>query len=98
MKKYPDLRIVVAGGRLSVGIKSVATGEADIGTASREVKESEIKMYKDVILLTTGCAGWCGGYCQQKHIRLRRKRSINKTTERYLLRKNKQLEAGGRTR
>jgi phosphate transport system substrate-binding protein len=46
MKKHPGIRVVVAGGGSSVGIKAVATGEADIGTASREVKKSEIKTYK----------------------------------------------------
>jgi phosphate transport system substrate-binding protein len=46
MTKHPNTKVAVSGGGSSVGIKAVATGEADIGTASREVKKSEIKTYK----------------------------------------------------
>lgn len=42
-----NIQVSVSGGGSSVGIKSVATGQADIGDASREVKQSEIDEYGD---------------------------------------------------
>ncbi|MEF8848694.1 MAG: substrate-binding domain-containing protein, partial [Candidatus Thermoplasmatota archaeon] len=36
-KQNEDVKVIVAGGGSSLGIKSVANGEADIGDASREV-------------------------------------------------------------
>ena len=43
MKANSNIQITVAGGGSSVGIKSVADGSADIGDASREKKESDVK-------------------------------------------------------
>jgi phosphate transport system substrate-binding protein len=37
----PDVKIDVQGGGSSVGVKSAGQGTADIGTASREIKDSE---------------------------------------------------------
>ena len=48
MELYPNITVSVAGGGSSVGIRSVATGEADIGDASREVKQSEIEEYPEI--------------------------------------------------
>lgn len=48
MKQHPDVTVSVAGGGSSVGIKAVGTGEADIGDASREIKDSEIAEYPNV--------------------------------------------------
>lgn len=44
-KQNEDIKVLVSGGGSSVGIKSVATGSADIGMASREVKQEEIEKY-----------------------------------------------------
>lgn len=41
MAQYPDVTIEVQGGGSSVGVKSAADDIADIGAASREVKDSE---------------------------------------------------------
>ncbi|MFZ5968612.1 MAG: phosphate ABC transporter substrate-binding protein PstS family protein [Bacillota bacterium] len=41
IKKHPGVQIEVQGGGSSVGVKSAKDGVADIGAASREVKESE---------------------------------------------------------
>ncbi len=41
MDQYPDVTIEVQGGGSSVGVKSAADGIADIGAASREIKDSE---------------------------------------------------------
>lgn len=43
MKDNPNVQITVAGGGSSVGIKSVANGEVDIGDASREAKASDVE-------------------------------------------------------
>jgi len=43
MNMNPDVQITVAGGGSSVGIKSVANGEVDIGDASREAKASDVE-------------------------------------------------------
>jgi len=48
MEKHPDVEITVQGGGSSVGIKSAAGGIADIGAASRELKESEKQKYSDL--------------------------------------------------
>jgi len=48
MNKHDNVRIIVSGGGSSLGIKSVGTGDADIGDASREIKQSEIDAYPDV--------------------------------------------------
>jgi len=43
MKANPNVQITVAGGGSSVGVKSVANGEVDIGDASREAKASDVE-------------------------------------------------------
>ncbi|KMY68258.1 phosphate ABC transporter substrate-binding protein [Desulfocarbo indianensis] len=47
MKKHPDVRISVAGTGSGDGIKAVIDGTADIGDASREMKDKEIKLAKE---------------------------------------------------
>jgi len=49
-KLHSDIKVTVAGGGSSLGIKSVANGEADIGSASREVKQSEIDQYDNIFI------------------------------------------------
>ncbi|QXM05832.1 phosphate ABC transporter substrate-binding protein [Crassaminicella indica] len=41
MEKYPEVAVEVQGGGSSVGVKSAVDKIADIGAASREIKESE---------------------------------------------------------
>lgn len=48
----PDVQIDVQGGGSSVGVKSAAQGQVDIGAASREVKESEMEEYPDLQVFT----------------------------------------------
>jgi phosphate transport system substrate-binding protein len=43
MKLNQNVKVTVAGGGSSVGIKSVANGEVDIGDASREAKPSDVE-------------------------------------------------------
>jgi phosphate transport system substrate-binding protein len=43
MNLNSSIQVTVAGGGSSVGIRSVAEGEVDIGDASREKKESDVK-------------------------------------------------------
>lgn len=45
---HPDVKIDVAGGGSSAGIKAAGEGTADIGNASREVKDSELETYPDL--------------------------------------------------
>ncbi len=45
---YPDVKIDVAGGGSSAGVKAAGEGTADIGNASREVKDSELETYPDL--------------------------------------------------
>ena len=49
-KLHDDIKVTVAGGGSSLGIKSVATGSANIGSASREVKQSEINQYGNIFV------------------------------------------------
>ena len=43
MAENSDVKVSVSGGGSSVGIKSVLSGEVDIGDASRNAKESDVK-------------------------------------------------------
>ena len=49
MEKYPGSRIFVSGGGSSHGVKAVADGTVDIGTASRDLKSSEIDAHPDLV-------------------------------------------------
>ncbi|CAD7772357.1 PBP superfamily domain protein [Candidatus Methanoperedenaceae archaeon GB37] len=49
MEKHPGSRIDVAGGGSSHGIKSVADGTVDIGTASRNLKDSEREAHPELL-------------------------------------------------
>jgi phosphate transport system substrate-binding protein len=48
MNANPDVQITVSGGGSSVGIKSVANGEVDIGDASRNAKPSDVENIEGV--------------------------------------------------
>jgi len=45
---HPDVKIDVQGGGSSVGVKSAAQGTADIGAASRAIKDSEKEEYPNL--------------------------------------------------
>jgi len=47
-KDHDDITVQVSGGGSGHGIASLAKGEADIGMASREAKQSEIDDYSDI--------------------------------------------------
>jgi phosphate transport system substrate-binding protein len=49
MEKHPGSRIFVSGGGSSHGVKAVADGTVDIGTASRDLKSSEIDAHPDLV-------------------------------------------------
>ncbi len=46
----PDVKIDVAGGGSSAGVKAAGDGTAQIGTASREVKAEELTTYPDLVI------------------------------------------------
>ena len=50
--KNPDVQIDVQGGGSSVGVKSAGEGTVDIGAASREVKESELADFPNLMIHT----------------------------------------------
>jgi len=50
--KNPDVQIDVQGGGSSVGVKSAGEGTVDIGAASREVKESELVDFPNLVIHT----------------------------------------------
>ncbi|MCX7681709.1 MAG: substrate-binding domain-containing protein, partial [Anaerolineae bacterium] len=47
---YPKVEIDVQGGGSSVGVKSAGQGTVDIGTASRDVKDSEKQEFPDLVV------------------------------------------------
>ncbi|MBN2003448.1 MAG: phosphate ABC transporter substrate-binding protein [Anaerolineae bacterium] len=46
----PDVKIDVAGGGSSAGVKAAGDGTADIGAASRAIKDSELQEYPDLVI------------------------------------------------
>ncbi|MGC9393512.1 MAG: phosphate ABC transporter substrate-binding protein PstS family protein [Anaerolineae bacterium] len=46
----PDVKIDVAGGGSSAGVKAAGDGTADIGAASREIKDEEKTTYPDIVI------------------------------------------------
>jgi phosphate transport system substrate-binding protein len=49
---HSGVMIIVQGGGSSVGVKSIANGTADIGMASREIKQSEIDENPQMVIHT----------------------------------------------
>lgn len=56
MEKYPDVKITVQGGDSLVGIKSTQSGNADIGTASRNLTKEESECLTQYQIGTDGIA------------------------------------------
>ncbi len=50
--QHPKVEITVQGGGSSVGVKSAGEGTVDVGAASREVKESELQEFPDLVIHT----------------------------------------------
>ena len=50
--QHPDVGITVQGGGSSVGVKSAGEGTVDVGAASREVKDSEMQEFPDLVVHT----------------------------------------------
>ena len=50
--KHPQVEITVQGGGSSVGVKSAGEGTVDVGAASRQVKESELQEFPDLVVHT----------------------------------------------
>jgi phosphate transport system substrate-binding protein len=49
MAENPDVDLQISGGGSSVGIQAVGSGTADIGMASRDLKDSEKEAYPDLV-------------------------------------------------
>jgi len=49
MEEHPGSQIYVSGGGSSHGVKAVADGTVNIGCASRDLKQSEMEMYPDLV-------------------------------------------------
>ncbi len=49
MENHPGSRIFVSGGGSSHGVKAVADGTVDIGTASRDMKSTETEAHPDLV-------------------------------------------------
>ena len=50
--QHPEVEITVQGGGSSVGVKSAGQGTVNVGAASREVKESELQEFPDLVIHT----------------------------------------------
>ncbi len=57
MAMHPDVTIEVQGGGSSVGVTSAGEGTVDIGTASRNVKDSEFTEFPDLQVITIAFDG-----------------------------------------
>jgi len=49
-KKHPEIRIIVNGGGSGVGVNAVGRGQVDIGMASREMTQKELKRFAAAML------------------------------------------------
>jgi phosphate transport system substrate-binding protein len=57
MAANPGVKIQVQGGGSSVGVKSAGQGTVDIGTASREIKDTELAEFPDLKIYTIAIDG-----------------------------------------
>jgi len=56
-KQHPNVRFVVGGGGSSHGVKAVGTNEVNIGQASRDIKDKEMKDYPNLVPFKIGLDG-----------------------------------------
>ena len=56
-KTHPDVTFVVGGGGSSHGVKAAGTNEVNIGQASRDLKDSEMKAYPNLVPFKIGLDG-----------------------------------------
>lgn len=54
---HPDVYFVIGGGGSSHGVKAAGTGEVNIGQASRNIKDKEMKAYPDLVPFKIGLDG-----------------------------------------
>ena len=54
MEEHSSVTISVAGGGSGHGIKAAGSGEVDVGEASRNIKESELLRYPDLVAFSVG--------------------------------------------
>lgn len=54
---HPDVTFVVGGGGSSHGVKAAGTNEVNIGQASRDIKDSEMKAYPNLVPFKIGLDG-----------------------------------------
>ncbi|MBI9048109.1 MAG: phosphate ABC transporter substrate-binding protein [Anaerolineaceae bacterium] len=57
MDMYPDVVIEIQGGGSSVGVTSAGDSTVDIGNASREIKDSEMESYPELMIYTIAYDG-----------------------------------------
>ncbi|TLS66113.1 phosphate ABC transporter substrate-binding protein [Mariprofundus erugo] len=56
-KSHADTQVIIAGGGSSKGVKTVGKGKVDIGRASREIKDKELKAFPDMKTFRLGTDG-----------------------------------------
>ncbi len=56
-KTHPDISFIIGGGGSSHGVKAAGTGEVNIGQASRNIKDKEMKAYPDIVPFKIGLDG-----------------------------------------
>ena len=57
MELYPDVAVEVQGGGSSTGVTSAGEGTADIGNASRNIKDSELETFPELQIFTIAYDG-----------------------------------------
>lgn len=55
--EHPQMRVIIAGGGSSKGVKTVARGRVDLGRASRQLKAVELKKYPTLKAVQVGIDG-----------------------------------------
>jgi phosphate transport system substrate-binding protein len=56
-KAHPAVKFIIGGGGSSHGVKSAATSKVSLGMASRNLKDKETKLYKDLVPVKVGLDG-----------------------------------------
>jgi len=56
-KTHPDVSFIIGGGGSSHGVKAAGSGEVNIGQASRNIKDKEMKAYPNIVPFKIGLDG-----------------------------------------